>query len=112
METNPFAALIERQQEFFLTGQTLDFAFRKSSLQKLRTAILDHDEEFYEALFKDLHKSRFESYATEIGFVLEELSFHLKHLKKWMKPKKVSSGIVSFPAKSRITFEPLGGDGF
>ena len=108
METNPFEALFKLQQKFFVTGRTLDFAFRKNALRKLKTSILDHENDFYDALFKDLHKSEFESYATEIGFVLDELSFNLKKLKKWMKPKKVSSGIVSFPSRSRITHEPLG----
>lgn len=108
MEANPFQALFELQQKFFLTGRTLDFVFRKRMLQKLKATILEHENDFYDALFKDLHKSEFESYATEIGFVLDELSFNLKKLKKWMKPKKVSSGIVSFPSRSRITHEPLG----
>ncbi len=108
METNPFQALLEGQQKFFLTGRTLDFAFRKQAFRKLRTTIQEHENDFYDALFKDLHKSQFESYATEIGFVLEELSFNLKKLRKWMRPKKVSSGLVSFPATSRITYEPLG----
>lgn len=108
METNPFQALLESQQKFFLTGRTLDFAFRKRMLQKLRTTIVEHEGDFYDALFRDLHKSQFESYATEIGFVLEELRFNLKKLRKWMRPKKVTSGLVSFPARSRMTFEPLG----
>lgn len=108
METNPFQALLESQQKFFLTGRTLDFAFRKRMLQKLRTTIMEHEDDFYDALFRDLRKSQFESYATEIGFVLEELRFNLKKLRKWMRPKKVTSGLVSFPAKSRMTFEPLG----
>ncbi|MBE0650569.1 MAG: aldehyde dehydrogenase [Bacteroidales bacterium] len=108
MEANPFEELFERQQKFFLTGRTLDFAFRKDVLRKLKSTILEHENDFYDTLFQDLHKSKFESYATEIGFVLEELSFNLKKLKKWMRPKKVSSGIVSFPAKSRITHEPVG----
>ena len=108
METNPYQVLFERQQKFFLTGRTLDLAFRKRALQKLKTTILEHESDFYDALFQDLHKSQFESYATEIGFVLEELSFNMKKLRKWKRPKKVSSGLVSFPAKSRITYEPLG----
>lgn len=108
METNPFQELLDDQKKFFLRGRTLDFAFRKSALQKLKTTILEHENDFYDALNRDLHKSHFESYGTEIGFVLEELSFNLKKLRKWMRPEKVSSGLISFPAKSRITYEPLG----
>jgi aldehyde dehydrogenase (NAD+) len=108
MENTSLQTLFERQQLFFASGKTRDLFFRKEALQKLRSAILMHEEELYEALHKDLHKSPFESYATEIGFVLDELRFHLKKLHKWAKPKRVSSSIVSFPARGYKTHEPLG----
>lgn len=109
METNQLKELLESQQRYFLTGKTLDYNFRKEALKKLRSAVLMHESDLYDALYKDLHKSQFESYATEIGFVLDEIRYSLKQLKKWMKPKRVSSGIISFPAHSRIIHEPLGG---
>ncbi|HDO06212.1 MAG TPA: aldehyde dehydrogenase family protein, partial [Bacteroidetes bacterium] len=67
MENTSFQTLFERQQLFFASGKTRDLIFRKEALKKLRSAILMHEEELYEALHKDLHKSPFESYATEIG---------------------------------------------
>ena len=85
-----------------------DYAMRIANLKKLKNALLDFEEDIYDALYKDLHKSRFEAYATEIGFVLEELQFHLKHLKKWMKPKRVSTPLTNFPASSFLYHEPLG----
>ena len=108
MENTSLQALFDSQQLFFTDGKTRKPSFRKEALRKLRSAILMHEEELYEALHKDLHKSPFESYATEIGFVLDELRFHLKKLHKWVKPKKVSSSIISFPARSYKTYEPLG----
>ncbi len=108
MENTSLQALLESQQLFFTSGKTRGLSYRKEALKKLRSAILMHEEELYEALHKDLHKSPFESYATEIGFVLDELRFHLKKLHKWVKPKRVSSSIVSFPARGYKTYEPLG----
>ncbi len=108
METTPLQSLFEQQQLYFYSGKSRNLKFRQEALKKLRSAILMHEEELYEALFQDLHKSKFEAYATEIGFVLEELRFHLKHLKKWMKPRTVSSPLTSFPAKSYNIHEPLG----
>ncbi len=87
---------------------TFDYAMRIKLLRKLKNAIIKFETEIYEALYKDLHKSHFEAYATEIGIVLEELGFHLKHLKKWIKPKRVSTPITNFPASSYITYEPKG----
>ncbi len=108
MENTSLQTLFERQQLFFAGGKTRDLLFRKEALKKLRSAILMHEDDLYEALHKDLHKSPFESYATEIGFVLDELSFHLKKLHKWMKPKRAASSIISFPARGFKTHEPLG----
>ncbi len=108
MDDKSLQTLFESQQNYFASGKTRDVAFRREALRKLRSAILMHEKELYEALRRDLNKSSFESYASEIGFVLEELRFHLKKVKKWARPRRVSSSIVSFPARARITHEPLG----
>ena len=108
MDDKSLQTLFESQQNYFASGKTRDVAFRREALRKLRSAILMHEKELYEALRRDLNKSSFESYASEIGFVLEELRFHLKKVKKWARPRHVSSSIVSFPARARITHEPLG----
>ena len=108
MEDTSLPTLLESQKKFFASGKTRAVAFRQEALKKLRSAILMHEAELYEALHNDLHKSPFESYASEIGFVLEELRFHLKNVKRWARPKAVSSSVVSFPARAKITHEPLG----
>jgi aldehyde dehydrogenase (NAD+) len=108
MEDASLSALFESQKNFFASGKSREVSFRQEALRKLRSAILMHEQELYEALRNDLHKSPFESYASEIGFVLEELRYHLKKLKKWARHRHVSSTIVSFPASARLTWEPLG----
>ena len=83
--------------------------FRKNQLKKLHQAILDYEGQLYEALFKDLGKSKVESYATEIGFVLSEINFCIKKLNRWMKPKRVRSNWLLFLfSSSHIHQEPLG----
>ena len=108
MENNSIEQFHKNQQQFFSSAKTIPYAFRIKALKDLKAAIISHENEIYEALWKDLHKSKFEAYASEIGFVLEELSFHIKKLKGWMKPKKVSSGLTMFPAATYRYYEPLG----
>ncbi len=108
MENSNIEQLHKNQQQFFNSAKTIPYAFRIKALKDLKAAIIDHENEIYEALWKDLHKSEFEAYASEIGFVLEELSFHIKKLKGWLKPKKVSSGLTMFPATTYRYHEPLG----
>jgi aldehyde dehydrogenase (NAD+) len=106
-ETN-FLQLIQQQQAFFESGETRSIKFRLKQLKKLRDVVIQNESLIFEALKKDLHKSEFESYATEIGFVLEELSYQIEHLKKWVKPRRVKNPITNFPASSYITLEPKG----
>ncbi|NLD26603.1 MAG: aldehyde dehydrogenase [Acholeplasmataceae bacterium] len=100
--------IIKKQREFYATNVTKDYHFRREQLSKLRQAVKKHEEEILEALNKDLNKSRYEAYMTEIGMVLEEIRFVSKHLKKWMKPKRVKTPLTQFPAKSSIYSEPYG----
>ena len=108
MENSNIEQQHKNQQQFFNSAKTIPYAFRIKALKDLKAAIIDHEDEIYKALWKDLHKSKFEAYASEIGFVLEELSFHIKKLKRWMKPNKVSSGLTMFPATTYRYHEPLG----
>ncbi len=100
--------IIETQKSYFNTGITRDIAFRMEKLKLLREAIIKNESEIMAALQKDLNKSPFETYASEIGMVLEEIKFAIKHLAAWTKPKKVKTPMVHFLSSSRIYSEPYG----
>ena len=100
--------IIEKQREFFLEGKSKSYDFRIKMLKKLRAGLVANEEDILLALEKDLGKSNFESYITEYSFVLEEIDFAIKNLKKWMKTKKTSPSLSTFPAKSFYVYEPLG----
>ncbi len=100
--------IVQEQRDYFFSNKTLDYKFRKNALLNLRVNILKYEEELKEALSKDLGKNPTESYFSEIGQVLKELSFMVKNLKKFMKEKKVKSHIVDFPSKSFISPHPYG----
>ncbi len=100
--------IAEQQKQYFQSGQTLSLDFRKGALVKLRQAITTNQPEIVSALQADLGKSEFESYMTEIGLVLSEITYVLKHLSRWAKPQRVPTPFPSFPGKSRIYKEPYG----
>ena len=81
---------------------------RKRRLEKLRTTILTKETLINEALKKDLGKSAFEAYATEVGFILEEINYTLKNIENWARPKKVRTPFTLFPGKSSVLSEPYG----
>lgn len=102
------SSALQNMRSYFSTGATLDYEFRKAQLQKLKDVILEHEEKIYEALQKDLDKSREESYATEIGLVITEISFAVKNLKKWMRPERMKTNLLNFPSSSRLYRDPYG----
>ncbi len=95
-------------RSFYRSGQTLPYAFRKKQLVLLRHAVKEHEAEIAHALFADLKKSKEESYLTETGIVLKEISFALKHLKRWMKEEHAATPAALFYSKSRILHDPFG----
>lgn len=99
---------LEKMRGYFEAGNTRSYAFRREQLKKLKAAILDHEEELYAALQKDLNKCREESWVTEIGFVIAEINAALKNLKKWMRPDYAGTNLVNLPSSSRVMKEPLG----
>ncbi|MDD2475333.1 MAG: aldehyde dehydrogenase [Dysgonamonadaceae bacterium] len=100
--------LLESQKAFFATHQTKDIKFRIKQLMKLKKVVLENQDKIQEALWNDLHKSPEEAYLTEISIVLSEIDNHIKHLKKWSKPKRVPTPIYLRPSSSKIIYEPLG----
>lgn len=108
MQLNEVEQMLTDCRLFFETNQTLDYQFRVVQLKKLRKAIQENEENLMNALQTDLGKHPFESYATEIGFILQSITYTLKNLSKWMKVKKVRSPLALYPAKSFIRHEPYG----
>ena len=103
-----FRSLVERQKNYFEQGSTRSLEFRISMLRKLQSAVRNHEVLFNEAMKKDMNKCPSEVYMTETGMVLEELSFHIRHLSGWTRDKRVPTPIAQFPAKSFISPEPYG----
>jgi aldehyde dehydrogenase (NAD+) len=99
---------LEAMRRYFDTGATKGYAFRRQQLQKLKKAILQHEEALYESLFADLRKSREETWVTETGMVISEINTALKGLRGWMEPERVSTNLVNMPSGSKILREPLG----
>lgn len=83
-------------------------SFRKEALKRLGRTIRDHEEEIYEALRKDLNKSKTEAYMCEIGMTLAELSYMLKHIDGWARKKSVLTPLAQFSADSFTVKEPYG----
>ena len=103
-----YLSIRSTMQSYFDSGATLSVSARIEHLIKLKKTILQWEDRLYDACMKDLGKSSFETYETEIGIVQAEISHTLRHLKKWAKPKRVPTPLAHFPSSSYIIRQPKG----
>jgi len=108
MNETEFKSLVAKQKEFFSSGITLDYNFRLATLKQLRKLITNNEASLFEALNKDLGKPAFESYASEIGVILQEINIMIRNLRKWVRPKHVYTPLVHFIARTNYVYTPYG----
>ena len=100
--------IVAKQHEFFNTGATKSYQSRIDNLTKLKTALIHYESALNDALKEDLGKPEFESFLTETGFSQHDLSTTISRLKRWMKPKRTLTSLLTQPGSSRIYYSPLG----
>lgn len=108
MNEQEIQQLVEKQRTWFFTGATLNIEHRIQALTRLQTCILEHEKEINEALHCDLGKSRFESYMCETGLVLNEITYMLKHIRRFAREKTVPTPIAQFCSRSYQKPSPYG----
>ncbi len=103
-----FAPLIASQRAYFHSGATRSQEFRRSQLGNLLAALEAHESALLSALHADLHKSPHEAYASELGVVLSEIRYALRHLAGWMRPERRRAPWLAWPACGWIQPDPYG----
>ena len=100
MTSEQIGVLIEKQRKYYKSGATIPVKFRIEQLKKLYATIKKYENEVNEALKKDLGKSYFEGFMCESGLVLSEVSYMIKHTKKFAKRKTVCTPLTNFASHS------------
>jgi len=100
MDKNEIISKIERQRENLVNSPLKSYKYRLELLKKLKSNILEMQDEIAQALKDDLNKSAEESYMCEIGMVLSEITYMIKHLRKFSKIKRVRTPLSQFHARS------------
>ncbi len=108
MTSKEIQTLLEKQRVYYRSGVTIPVKFRLEQLEKLYKAIQNYQSEINDALKNDLGKSHYEGFMCEIGLVLTEISYMLKHTKKFAKRKRVSTPLAQFHSHSYVQPVPLG----
>jgi len=100
--------ILVKQREYFNQGKTLPVKFRIEMLKKLYKAVKKYENEINDALRADLGKSDFEGFMCEVGLSLTEISYMIRHVKKFAKRKIVYTPIAQFASVSFKKPSPYG----
>jgi len=106
--TNPFQETFERLRARRWDMARTSAKERIERLEKLRRAIIERREALYQAIHADFRKPAAEVETTEVLMVLSELDHTIKHLAKWMKPRKVGTPVLLTGTRSEIRYEAKG----
>lgn len=99
---------VDLQRDFFSTNKTKDISYRIKTLKSIEKWIVENESLICDALKQDLNKSVAEAYMCEIGLVLSELRYQIKHIRRWAKNKKVWTPFAQFYGVSYESYEPYG----
>ena len=99
--TRQKAAVAERRLRFGLEE-------RKGALAHLRQTIERRERDIVEALRRDFGKPEPEVILTEILPVLQEIRHTMRHLKRWMRERRVAPTLATLGTSARIRPEPRG----
>lgn len=100
MTNKQINSLLEKQRAYYKSGATISVAFRIQQLKRMYTTIKKYELEIADALKLDLGKSYYEGFMCEIGLVLSEISYMLRHIKHFAKRKTVHTPLAQFASHS------------
>ncbi|MBQ3124059.1 MAG: aldehyde dehydrogenase [Clostridia bacterium] len=100
--------ILNAQRNYFYSGATIPVEFRIRMLKKLYKAVKEHEKEINTALRADLGKSYYEGFMCESGLALTEISYMIKHVKKFSRERRVKTPLAQFASRSFVKPSPYG----
>ncbi len=112
METSPAGALfeiLERQRAAFVAEMNPSIAARQDRLERLAAMNEKHGTSIVEAIDADFgHRSAHETRMAELVLMGATIRHARRHLKGWMKARRVPTAMHYLPASNRLMRQPLG----
>jgi aldehyde dehydrogenase (NAD+) len=97
-----------QQKSHSLTLRTSTPEARIDMLRRLHDWISSHRQDIRDALYADYRKPNIETDITEIYPALSEARHTIKHVKGWMRTKRVPTPVTFLGTKAHIQYEPKG----
>ncbi len=101
--------LFDRQSAAFAQDSFPDLTARLDRLARLQALMEKHEAAMAQAISADFgQRSRHETLIAESFILLADIAHTVRHLKRWMKPRRVPTAIHFLPGSSHIIPQPLG----
>ena len=103
------AALFERQRRAFLQAPCPSAAQRRDDLRRLKRELLRHQDVLAEAMSQDFgYRAPAESKMLDILGSTLEINHALRHLGRWMQPRRRATELLFLTNRLRVTYQPKG----
>ncbi|KEY91168.1 aldehyde dehydrogenase [Candidatus Photodesmus blepharus] len=85
------------------------YSDRIKNLKRLKRALLEQQMYLIESLERDYgFRSRFDTLICDILPTVNHINYTISHLRCWMKPSARSVGLLLFPSRTKVYYQPLG----
>ena len=106
---DPLSGLLAQQRAAFAREPYPALDVRLARLARLQSLLEANGERLARAISADFgNRSLHETAIAETFFVLAGIAHTRKHLRRWMKPRRVATSFHSLPGTSRILPQPVG----
>jgi acyl-CoA reductase-like NAD-dependent aldehyde dehydrogenase len=95
-------------QRYFDSGRTRSYEWRARQLRGLDAFACEREADISAAIHADLCKPAGEIWLGETWFVRSEIRYALKHLRQWMRPRRMSVPLPYQPGSAFIERDPVG----
>jgi coniferyl-aldehyde dehydrogenase len=100
---------LQRQRAAFNADPYPSAAVRLDRLRRLRTMTTQYTDRLVAAIAQDFgHRARQETLMADVFTVQSGARHAMRHLRGWMKPRRVPTAVHFWPASNRLLRQPVG----
>ncbi|KYN41050.1 Aldehyde dehydrogenase family 3 member B1, partial [Trachymyrmex septentrionalis] len=100
--------LVQQSRDTFNSGKTRPIEWRIKQLKQLILMLRENASELTAALASDLRRCKFESFAFEIDYTIQEIKYMLMNIKEWAATEKPRKSLAYFFDVVEIRKDPYG----
>jgi aldehyde dehydrogenase (NAD+) len=101
-------SVVARLRQTFRSGRTRPLEWRIGQLHALERLLAEREKDLVQAIQADLGRNATDAWLADLAPTAAESAYARKHLRKWVKPKRVGLPLAAVPGRAWYEYEPLG----